>query len=269
MKRATAPMARAAIAASAFIGVALSQPSVMAAQGEQVPASAVIDGKPQGIFVGRSLLTGRAVCLLFLSRGRVTRVIPIGGLEHFDWAAHRAAHAGDVGTWEIRGGQLSIAWGDGGVHQGPLGVTDRGIEFYGKRYSKPVAVTVADLVGQWEATRGTAITGGEGINTATTLSIDAAGRYRWTGVTGGAVAGRATASGGTRAGRLSVSGQTMTFLDDDGTASARTLLPVAGAPITAMGLDADLFTRINYPTRFRGGDFDGAEKGREVVHVMA
>jgi hypothetical protein len=150
-----------------------------------------------------------------------------------------------VGTWEIRDGQLLIAWGDGGVHQGPLRVTDAGIEFYGKRYSRPASVTVADLVGQWEATRGTAITGGEGINKATTLSIDAAGRYRWTGVIGGAVAGRATAREGTRMGRLSVSGQTMTFLDDDGTVSARTLLPVAGTPVAAMSLDADLFTRIN------------------------
>jgi hypothetical protein len=238
-------MARAAIAALVFIGVALAQPSVMVAQGEPVPASAVIDGKPRGMFVGRSLLTGRAVCLLFLSGGRVTRAIPHGGLEHFDWAAHRTAHSGDVGAWEIRDGQLSIAWGDGGVHQGPLKVTDGGIEFYGKRYAKPVTVVVADLVGQWEASRGTAITGGEGINTATTLSIDADGRYRWTGVTGGAVAGHATASGVTRTGKLSISGQTMTFRDDDGTVSARTLLPVAGAPVAALGLDADLFTRIN------------------------
>jgi hypothetical protein len=36
----------------------------------------------------------------------------------------------------------------------------------------------------------------------------------------------------------------MTFHGDDGTVSARTLLPVAGTPITAMGVDADLFTRV-------------------------
>jgi hypothetical protein len=35
----------------------------------------------------------------------------------------------------------------------------------------------------------------------------------------------------------------MTFHDDDGTVLARTLLPVAGTPITAMSLDTDLFTR--------------------------
>ena len=245
MKRTRASMAHAAITVLAFFELALAQPSILVAQGEAVPAAAVIDGKPRGMFVGRSLLTGRAVCLLFLSGGRVTRVIPHGGLEHFDWAAHRTAHSGDVGSWEILGGQLAITWGDGGVHQGALKVTDGGIEFYGKRYAKPVAVVVADLVGQWEASRGTAITGGEGINTATTLSIDADGRYRWTGVTGGEVAGRVTASGGTRTGKLSVSGQTMIFRDDDGSVSARTLLPVAGTPVAAMSLDADLFTRVN------------------------
>jgi len=237
-------MNRAAGAALMMLAVASARPPVMAGQGEPVPPAAVIDGKPRGMFLGRSLLTGRAVCLLFLSGGRVTRAIPYGGLERLDWAAHQKAHSGDVGTWEIRGDQLSITWGDGGVHQGPLRITQGGIEFYGKRYSRPATVTVADLAGRWEATRGTAITGGEGVNTTTTLSIDASGKYRWSGVTGGAVAGRATAGGETRSGRLSVSGQTMTFVDDDGTVTARTLLPAAGTPVTAMSLDADLFTRV-------------------------
>jgi hypothetical protein len=35
----------------------------------------------------------------------------------------------------------------------------------------------------------------------------------------------------------------MTFHDDDGTVFDRTLLPVAGTPVTAMSLDTDLFTR--------------------------
>jgi hypothetical protein len=224
-------------------GVTALGPAALAGQGEAVPAAAVIKGQPQGLFVGRSLLTGRAVCLLFLSGGRITRSIPTGGLERFDWAAHRAAHGGDVGTWQMQGGQLSITWGDGGVHQGPLKVTETGIEFYGKRYSRPINASIGDLVGRWEATRGTAITGGEGVNATTTLSISADGRYRATAVVGGAVAGRAAAGGSEHTGKLSISGQTMTFHDDDGTVLARTLLPVAGTPITAMSLDTDLFTR--------------------------
>ena len=67
--------------------------TVMAA--ERVPDAAVVGGVPQGMFVSRSLLTGRAVCLLFLSGGRVTRAIPEGGLESFDWTKHQAAHRGD------------------------------------------------------------------------------------------------------------------------------------------------------------------------------
>ncbi len=217
----------------------------LAGQGELVPQSAVVDGKPQGIFIGRSLLTGRAVCLLFLDGGRVTRFIPAGGLQHFDWTAHKAAHAGDSGSWEMAGEQLRIIWGDRGIHQGPLTVRPTGIEFYGKRYARPPTATPSDLVGRWESARGTALVGGEGINALKTLTVEPGGRYHWTGNTGGVVAGRAAAAEASRTGRLTVSGQTITFLADDGTASTHTFLPVAGEPLGAFGIDADLFTRIN------------------------
>lgn len=218
---------------------------IAAAQGERVPESSVVDGKPQGIFVGRSLLTGRAVCLLFLGGGRVTRFIPAGGLEHFDWTEHKQHHAGDTGRWELAGGQLTITWGDGGIHRGPLTVRPTGIEFYGKRYSRPVTATLADLAGQWESTRGTAVTGGAGINTMKTLIVEPGGRYRWTGTTGGVVAGRATAAGTAGSGRLKISGLTMTFEADDGTATAHTFLPVPGEPTSAFSIDADMFTRTS------------------------
>ena len=93
---------------------------------ERVPEPDVLAGKPQGIFVGRSLLTGRAVCLLFLDGGRVTRSIPSGGLEQFDWVRHNADHPGDSGMWEMLDDELSITWGDGGVHHGPLTVRPAG-----------------------------------------------------------------------------------------------------------------------------------------------
>ena len=99
---------RAAITTLIGIVAAIASPTGLAGQGESVPVAAVLNGQPQGLFLGRSLLTGRAVCLLFLSDGRITRAIPAGGLEHFDWAAHRAAHAGDVGTWQLQGGQLDL-----------------------------------------------------------------------------------------------------------------------------------------------------------------
>ena len=214
-------------------------------QGERVPETAVVDGKPQGIFVGRSLLTGRAVCLLFLGGGRITRFIPAGGLEDFDWARHRANHAGDSGSWEMTGGRLKITWGDGGVHRGPLTVRPTGIEFYGKRYSKPASATISDLAGRWESARGTAAAGGEGINNLKDLTVDQDGRYRLGTTTGGDAAGRAVSGGTSRSGRLKIAGQTITLTADDGTVTAHSFLPVPGEPLAAFSLDANLFTRLN------------------------
>jgi hypothetical protein len=213
-------------------------------QAERVPDSAVVGGVPQGMFVSRSLLTGRTVCLLFLSGGRVTRAVPEGGLENLDWAKHQAAHSRDSGRWEVRGGQIAIAWGDGGVHQGPLTVRPDGIEFYGKRYTKPVLVTAGALVGRWEATRGTAIAGGSGINIASTLVMQADGRYDRSSTTGGAVAGRAVASDKTMTGTVRVRGTTIVFTPDSGLPTTHTLLAAAGDPVQAFSVDATMFTRV-------------------------
>jgi hypothetical protein len=214
-------------------------------QGERVPAAAVINGVPQGMFVGRSLLTGRAVCLLFLSGGRVTRAIPTGGLDAFNWARHLAGHAGDSGAWQLAGGELQITWGDGGIQRGMLNELPSGIEFYGKRYARPASVSVAELAGRWESARGTAVVGGEGINVASTLVIQDDGRYRWTGAMGGVVSGRAAASEGkARAGTIEISGATIVFRADDGTVTSHTFLPVAGTPLVAFSIDSDLFSRV-------------------------
>jgi hypothetical protein len=199
---------------------------------------------PKGLFLGRSLLTGRAVCLLFLTGGRVTRFIPTGGLENFDWAQHQTSHFGDCGTWESADGQLRIVWGDGGVNQGPLTVHPDSIEFYGKRYARPASVSVAALAGHWQSTRGMAVVGGQGINTTSTLIVEAGGRYRWSSITGGVVAGRAAAdTDAMAAGTLSITEATATFRADDGTVVSRTFLPMSGTPIAAFSLDADMFTR--------------------------
>jgi hypothetical protein len=231
------------IHAVAFAGL-LSALPMTPSQPEQVPAPAVINGIPQGMFVGRSLLSGRAVCLLFLSGGRITRAIPAGGLEAFDWNRHRADRAGDAGTWSISNGVLRIAWGDGGVHQGPLTVHADSIEFYGKRYAKPAAATVAAIAGRWEAARGTAIAGGQGINTVSSLTITPDGRYQLASVTGGVVAGRAAAGERAASGRVTIKGLTIVFTSDDGPTRSFTFLPAGGTPVTAFSIDADLFTRV-------------------------
>jgi hypothetical protein len=210
---------------------------------ERVPDAGVVNGVPQGMFVSRSLLSGRAVCLLFLSGGRVTRFIPEGGLESFDWAAHLTIHGRDSGRWEMRGSQLAIAWGDGGVHEGPLTARPDGIEFYGKRYTKPVSVPLTAIAGQWESARGTAIAGGSGINVASSLVIQPDGRYQWMSTTGGTVAGRATATEATMRGTVTVKGLTIVFTPDKGAATSHTFLPVAGSPTSAFTVDANMFTR--------------------------
>lgn len=215
-----------------------------ASGGERVPSAAVVNGVPQGLFIGRSLLTGRAVCLLFLPAGRITRSIPAGGLENLDWARHQAQHPGDSGTWALTGGQLTITWGDGGVHQGPLVVHPGGIEFYGKRYARPAAVSVAAIAGRWESSRGTAIGGGPGVNTSSLLVVQPGGRFQWTSTTGGVVAGRAASGGMATSGTLAISGATLTFRMDDGTVAAHTFLAVAGDPVDVFSLDQTLFTRL-------------------------
>ncbi len=222
---------------------AVAAASLLTLQAERVPDAAVVNGVPQGIFVGRSLLTGRAVCLLFLSGGRITRAIPDGGLESFEWARHRAAHSGDSGTWQMRGGQLVVTWGDGGVHQGPITERPDGIEFYGKRYAKPARVTLAAIAGRWESARGTAIAGGPGINRVSTLVIQADGRYQWDSTTGGVVSGRAVAADRSLSGQVIVKSQTILFTSDNGRTTSHTFLPVAGTPTEAFSVDADMFTR--------------------------
>ena len=83
----------APVAEAAPVGeMARSKAAVGEKQGGSVIETAVINGIYQGLFVGRSLLTGRVIYLLFLSGGRVTRSIPTGGLENFDWARHQANH---------------------------------------------------------------------------------------------------------------------------------------------------------------------------------
>ena len=221
------------------------RPSTQSGNPERVPESGIVNGIPQGMFVGRSLLTGKAVCLLFLNGGRITRAIPQNGLEHFDWTKHQQEHSGDSGTWEIHGNSLRVIWGDSGVNEGPLTVTSDGIEFYGKRYARPTTVGIAAIVGKWEAARGTAIWGGEGINMTHTLIIDRDGSFRWDSGTGGVVDGRAVANETNRSGKLRITGSTMIFVGNDGAEESYTFVPLPGNPIVAFSLASNMFTRAD------------------------
>lgn len=224
-------------------------PSIASSQqkgnGERVPEAGIVNGVPQGMFVGRSLLTGKAVCLLFLGGGRITRAIPQKGLEHFDWPIHQSEHSGDSGSWEIHGNLLRIVWGDGGVHEGPLTATSNGIEFYGKKYARPTTVGIAAITGKWESARGTAVWGGEGVVVTQTLIIDRDGSFHWEAGGGGTVSGRAVSNEGMNlTGRLQIAGSTMTFHGSNGTAESYTFLPLPDSPIVAFSLGPNMFTRV-------------------------
>jgi hypothetical protein len=87
------------------------------AQLEKVPASAVVNAQPQGIFV-RVRQTGKgALCLLFLDNGRVTRSVAQGGPVEINWEQHKHnSPPGNIGTWQTSGTTLTINWGDGDSH---------------------------------------------------------------------------------------------------------------------------------------------------------
>jgi hypothetical protein len=205
---------------------------------ERVPDSSFKNGEPKGIFVGTSLLTGKAICLMFLSGGRITRAIPKGGLEDFYWEQHKSENGGNCGTWSISGDTLTVTWGDGGVNKGPLKATANGVEFYGKRYTRPEKVDVARLAGRWESARTV------GALTVThTLDIGAGGAFHWVMGSGGVVAGRAVASTGRDLrGTLTMRGTTATFRGDDGSVLTYYLHRVPGDEVvTAFSVGGDMF----------------------------
>lgn len=206
---------------------------------ERVPDSSFKNGSPQGIFTGISLLSGKAICLLFLDGGRITRSIPEGGLQEFHWEQHKKDHSGDCGTYTVSDGTLSVRWGDGGVHTGPLKGTPNGIEFYGKRYTRPETVSVEKLAGSWQSAR-TAFD----LTVTHELEIGADGSFHWVSGTGGVVAGRAVARENRNLrGKLTIRGLTATFKGDDGSVQNYTFLPVPGEPVGAFAIGRDMFVR--------------------------
>ena len=205
---------------------------------EKVPATSFSNGKPQGIWLGRSLLTGRAACLLFLADGRATRFIPEQGLERFDWDKHKSGHAGDCGIWTMEGSTLTIKWGDGGTHKGELkGGTDS-IEFYGKRYSKPRSASISELAGVWESARGIA-----GVLASTTLRVDSSGAFTWNEVVGASIPEAVSASSNILKGKIEIRGLTAVLMFEDGSVKHYTFLPAQGSPLTAFSLGSKLFVR--------------------------
>lgn len=110
-------------------------------------------------------------------------------------------------------------------------------------HRRAVEKGAAAIAGRWEATRGTAIAGGPGINGTTELIVQADGRYEWRSTTGVVISGRAAAGSESASGRVTINGATITFRSDAGQAIAHTFLAAAGMPVSAFSIDSDLFTR--------------------------
>ena len=218
-------------------------PEKAAAKGERVPVSGWVNGAPRGIFVGTSLLSGGAICLMFLDGGRITRTIPGQDLDNFSWAEHLEKYPRNCGTYTISNGILKVKWGDGGVHEGPIKQTPNGIEFYQKRYTKPEPVAVAEIAGRWESAKSIGA-----IATTHVLRIASDGSFTWKTDRGGVVAGRAVYSSVRDSrGKVTVRGTIITFHNDDGTTETLTFLRVPGNPIKAFSIGMDMFTRSDQP----------------------
>ena len=208
-------------------------------KGERVPDSGFVNGVPRGIFVGTSLLTGKAICLMFLDKGRITRAIPEQDLDNFSWAEHVQMHGGDCGTYTISNGILKVKWGDGGVHEGPVKQTPNGVEFYQKRYSRPQTTSIAEIAGRWESSRSIGA-----IATIHDLRIGTDGSFIWKTDRGGVVAGRAVHSSvRDTKGKVSIRGTSITFRNDDGTTETFAFIRVAGTPIKAFSIGMNMFTK--------------------------
>ena len=179
-----------------------------------MPKAALAGGRPQGLFVGVSMLSGNPVFLLFLDQGRVYHNMPRGGMNQVDWAALLADNPDICGRWSMNGSELRIEWNDGNVWEGPLEVTSTGIRFYGKSYGKALPVSQQEMVGVWEGVRSTAwlnLGSGPATTQVNSLTVDAAGNFLFGAALGSNVEGATSYSESSQQGRLTIDGYDAIF----------------------------------------------------------
>ncbi|HXE91487.1 MAG TPA: hypothetical protein VNK82_11035 [Terriglobales bacterium] len=202
-------------------------PAPAARGGEPLPEAGVVNGRPQGLFVGVSVLSGNPVFLLFLPGGRVYHNLPRGGLNRIDWNALQAENPDACGRWDMAGTTLRIQWADGNVWQGPLQLTDTGIFFQGKRYGRAYAVRPAEMAGSWEGTHSTAwlnLGSGPATTQVNELTVDAAGNYLFGSAMGSSVEGAASYGESSTRGQLTVEGYDAVFHGADGRVQRMSLI---------------------------------------------
>ena len=184
--------------ARAAAGAPAPAPAVEAPGGESVVRSGLVGGKPQGLFIGVSVLSGNPVFLLFLERGRFTDRLPPQGLNSIDWDALVKDFPNSTGQWSVVNERLTLRWRNGGVWEDAIVPTTTGMRFNGKGYSAAATVDLARTAGRFEGAQSTAWLnpggGGPSLTRSTTITLDGKGGFTFDSATGGDV-GNAVAFG--------------------------------------------------------------------------
>ena len=194
--------------------------AVRAADGVSFLRSGLVGGKPQGLFIGVSVLSGNPVFLLFLDRGRFTDRMPPQGLNHIDWDALVKDFPNSTGQWFVAKGRLTLRWRNGGVWEDAIVPTATGMRFNGKGYSAAAAVDLARIAGKFEGAQSTAWLnpggGGPTLTRSTTITLDGKGGFTFDSAVGGDV-GNAVAFGSAAfSGTVSSAGYEAIFRMRDG-----------------------------------------------------
>jgi hypothetical protein len=213
-------------------------PAPDGAKGEPLPPAGLANGRPQGLFVGVSVLSGNPAPLLFLDGGRVYHGIPTEGLNRLDWERLQAEHGNLCSRWEMQGNTLRIIWPNGNVWESPVEPTATGFRFNGKQYGAVHPVDIAHLAGSWEGTKSTAwlnIGYGPAMTQINDLQVAADGSYRWGVATGGDVGNATTYSETAFVGSVEIDGYEAVFHARDGKARRLSLARWTDADTLILG----------------------------------
>jgi hypothetical protein len=188
-------------------------------KGEPVPKSGLVDGKPQGLFLGVSVLSGNPVFLLFLDKGRVFSQLPPRGLNNIDWDFLVKNYPNSTGEWSVANGRLALRWRGGGVWEDAVTPTPRGMRFNGKSYSAAAHVDLARLSGRFEDAQSTAwlnAGGGPSLTRATTIRLDGKGGFSFSSAAGGDVGNAVAYGSSASSGTVAIEGYDAVFRLKDG-----------------------------------------------------
>jgi hypothetical protein len=186
----------------------------------------IVGGQPVGLFCkyivtafGSSRVDART--WLFLPGNRISRVYP------YDGAFDPSRCSNDTcGTYQIRGGQMSVRLDNGTVIQWAFAASAEGIRLDGDLYRPARPMTTKSLVGRW------ADGGARGAIGSNIYTFDGNGRFSF-GTSSSALPGT-----------HQVQGLTLTLKFANGDVRRRTLFALsAGTPVGLISVDSDVYAR--------------------------